>query len=181
MNKQIVSLILGAFMVSAVSAKDAEPTTTEYTNPGVVTETQPAPAETPEEVLLKAHKTLEEAEKLASAIVAQARVEANSIHQSIALSSDSVTLELLKKEVVAIDARDMSVEELVQAIMPNNWRVLLDVDSKKKNQRLDFIAQKSRDAILQDLCLSLGLQYQYFDQIKDSKGQPSPILVMSAQ
>ena len=112
MNKQIVSLILGALMVSAVSAKDAEPMTTEQTKVGVVTETQPENTETPEEVLLKAHKTLEEAEKLASAIVAQARIEANSIHQSIALSSDSVTLELLKKEVVAIDARDMSVEQL---------------------------------------------------------------------
>lgn len=134
-----------------------------------------------EEILLQARQKLDEAERLAAQIIESARLESQKIRHETG-GEVSHSLDGLKQEHIAIEAQNKSLKEVLQMIMPDHWRVMLDVnESKFDQQRFDFIAQKPRDEMLADFTRSLGLTYQYFYLLKDESGQAKPLLVVAEQ
>ena len=72
------------------------------------------------------------------------------------------------------------MQEIATAIMPGNWRVMVDVKEQSLLQRrFQFVSTKSRDQALRDLLKPVGLKHQYFFDLKDANGAPSPLLVIS--
>ncbi len=187
-------MITCAVSISALSLADSnvEKKGVETLENQSVTETQKIEAQkiktqpvTSEEMLLQAQKTLSDAEALADSIIAQAQRDADGIraaNETTLVATSDIAPELkaikMQDEVIAIELHNRSIADVIKAILPDHWRLLLDANDDIKNQKIDLVAQKTRDEILQDLALTLNLQYQYFDQIKDEQGQPSPLFVI---
>ena len=133
-----------------------------------------------EEILLEARQKLEAAELLSAQIIESARQESEMIKRRKTKALDvEISLEDVKSEIIALEVRGLNIQSLLSKVMPSHWRVLVDLSEDEENKRIDFIAEKTRDEILFDITQSLGLRYQYFSQIKDSHGNPSPLLVVT--
>jgi len=133
--------------------------------------------------LVNAREAVEEARKVAERIVLDAQREAALIRQSGA-ANQQVPVDLEPIEIqngkVAVELAAGTVEEIATAIMPGNWRVMVDVkDQGILQRRFQFVSTKSRDQALRDLLQPVGLQHQYFFDLKDSSGARSPLLVIS--
>lgn len=134
----------------------------------------------PKELLLEARQTLEEAEKLAAQIIEAARLEAENIKNVKLMNKNNITLEQIQNELISVEIINQPLRKALLKIMPYGWRVMIDMDSAKlDDQRIDFIAEKTRDQAIDDLTQSLGLRYQYYHQLTDNNGHPSPLLVVT--
>jgi len=140
--------------------------------------------------LQQAQATLDTAQQLAAAIVAQARADAALIRDQAKAQAHikadvpvdpSELLVELQNQPVQIEARKQTLAQIVAMIMPSHWRVLLDLEQEDLiQQRFDFVASQSRDNALMDLCTALGLTYRYFPAMRDQHGQASPLLVVKS-
>lgn len=133
--------------------------------------------------LANARQAVEDARIAAEQIVHEAQREAALIRQTVPerqqrpLDLEPVALQNSK---VAVEIAAGTVEEIVTAIMPPHWRVMVDVkDQAILQRRFQFVSTKSRDQALRDLLIPLKLQHQYFFDLKDASGATSPLLVIS--
>lgn len=133
--------------------------------------------------LQNARQAVEDARKAAEAIVLEAQREAALIRQS---SSDNQQRPLDLEPVaiqngrIAVEIAAGTVEEIAIALMPPDWRVMVDVkDQSILERRFQFVSTKSREQALRDLLKPMGLQHQYFFDLKDPSGMASPLLVIS--
>jgi hypothetical protein len=139
-------------------------------------------SESPEEILLAARQKLEEAEQLAAQIVEAARLESAKIKSTAQAKVNAVplTLDDVKSQWISVEIRDRPLQATLLRMLPNGWRVMIEMEaSVLRDQRIDFISQKKRDEAISDLTRSLGLEYQYFYQLTDNQGNPSPLLVVT--
>lgn len=133
--------------------------------------------------LTNAKLAVEDARRVAEQIVLDAQREAALIRQS-APERQQQPLDLepvaLQNSKVSVEIAAGTVEEIVTAIMPAHWRVMVDVkDQSVLQRRFQFVSTKSRDQALRDLLTPLKLQHQYFFGLTDASGQSSPLLVIS--
>jgi hypothetical protein len=131
--------------------------------------------------LAEARQALLDAQALAEQIVAEARQEAEVVKRQLAVlqTSDQDALSVQNGKV-NIELQAGTVEEIAKAVMPINWRVMVDVtDSKILQRRFQFISSKPREQVLNDLLRPLGLQHHYFFDLVDDQGKHSPLLVIS--
>ncbi len=143
---------------------------------------QPADLETVREELVAAKLAVQEAREVAEQIVLDARQQADRI-ASRAASPDSPE-ELLPVEIqrgkVAVEVAAGTVQEIATAIMPINWRIMVDVkDTALLQRRFQYVSTKSRDQALRDLLTPIGLKHQYFFDLRDEQGVSRPLLVIS--
>lgn len=132
--------------------------------------------------LEEAKAAVEEARQIAEQIVLEAQQQANQIRQNAAVNdmpADLGPVEIQRGQV-AVEISAGTVEEIAVAIMPNEWRVLVDVENKDILQkRFQYVTTKSRDQALRDLLAPIGLKHQYFFDLKDAAGAKTPLLVIS--
>lgn len=133
--------------------------------------------------LQNARQAVEDARKAAEQIVLEAQREAALIRQSAPenqqrpLNLEPVAIQNTK---VAVEIAAGTVEEIAAALMPTDWRVMVDVkDQSILQRRFQFVSTKSREQALRDLLKPMGLQHQYFFDLTDPHGMPSPLLVIS--
>lgn len=147
--------------------------------------------QTDQRELVDARQTVEEARRVAEQIVLDARREADQIRSSAAVTATNGTAVAnsssgdlgpveIRSTPVAVEVAAGTVEEIATAIMPVGWRVLVDVrDDGLLQRRFQYVSTKSRDQALRDLLKPVGLQHQYFFDLKDATGNASPLLVIS--
>ena len=132
--------------------------------------------------LEEAKAAVEEARQIAEQIVLEAQQQANRIRQNAAVNdmpTDLGPIEIQRGQV-AVEVSAGTVEEIAVAIMPTDWRVLVDVKNKDILQkRFQYVTTKSRDQALRDLLAPIGLKHQYFFDLKDAAGAKTPLLVIS--
>ena len=133
--------------------------------------------------LQNAKQAIEDARQAAEQIVLDAQREAALIRQSTPDTQQRpLDLEpiVIQNGKVAVEIAAGTVEEIATAIMPGDWRVMVDVkDQSVLQRRFQFVSTKSRDQALRDLLKPVGLQHQYFFDLKDASGGRSPLLVIS--
>ncbi len=169
--ERITSLSIGVVLAGAIATAYAQ----ESAPPQDMTAVQ--------QELANAKLAVEEARKTAEQIVLDAHREAALIRQSAPERQqqpvDLAPIELQNSKV-AVEMAAGTVEEIATAIMPGHWRVKVDVkDQTILQRRFQFVSTKSRDQALRDLLLPIGLQHQYFFDLTDAGGTPSPLLVIS--
>lgn len=134
--------------------------------------------------LESAKAAVEEAKEIAEQIVLDAQKEANIIRQNAAVNdtpNDLTPIEIQSTRI-AVEISAGTIEEIATAIMPSDWRVLVDIkDASISQKRFQYVSTKSRDQALRDLLIPAGLKHQYFFDLKDSNGAKSPLLVISAR
>lgn len=132
--------------------------------------------------LEEARAAIEEARQIAEQIVVEAQQQANQIRQVSAVNDQPTDLSPveIQRGQVAVEIAAGTVEEIAVAIMPTDWRVLVDVKNKDVLQkRFQYVSTKSRDQALRDLLAPIGLKHQYFFDLKDETGVNKPLLVIS--
>ncbi|MGB3619763.1 MAG: hypothetical protein WBA20_00280 [Ketobacter sp.] len=132
--------------------------------------------------LEKARHAVEEARQVAEQIVADAQQQANLIRQDAVVNDAPTDLGPVEVQThrVAVEIASGTVEEIATAIMPGDWRVMVDVkDQAVLQRRFQYVSTKSRDQALRDLLGPVGLRHQYFFDLKDAQGVKSPLLVIS--
>lgn len=133
--------------------------------------------------LKKANEALENAELVAKNIIIQAQQEAAEI-KSNASSETATRLNidpiLIKNGTVSVELSSATIEEIARAIMPPNWRILVDTkDPKMLQRRFQFVSTNGRDQSLAQLVYPLRLNHQYFFDLLDKDGKQSPLLIIS--
>lgn len=131
-----------------------------------------------------ARAAVEEARKVAEQIVLDAQQQANQIRKNSVVHDIPVDLTPveIQRGQIAVEVAAGTVEEIATAIMPADWRVMVDVNSTETRQkRFQFVSTKSRDQALRDLLAPIGLKHQYFFDLKDESGRSKPLLVISQQ
>ena len=169
--ERITSLSIGVVLAGAIATAYAQESAQEQDMNAVQQE------------LANAKLAVEEARKTAERIVLDAQREAALIRQS-APERQQQPVDLAPVELqngkVAVEIAAGTVQEIATAIMPGHWRVTVDVkDQTILQRRFQFVSTKSRDQALRDLLLPIGLQHQYFFDLTDAGGTPSPLLVIS--
>ncbi|MBL4869223.1 MAG: hypothetical protein JKY67_22910 [Pseudomonadales bacterium] len=132
--------------------------------------------------LALAKATLVKVETAADDIVMAAELEAKQLKANAKIVSMQSNLDPLKvkNEIVAVELQSATIEEIANALMPMGWRVMVDVsDDGIKSRRFQFVTTKPRDQALAILVKTLGLKYQYFFDLADEEGVPTPLLVIS--
>lgn len=128
------------------------------------------------EQLEQARVVLIEAEKTAEEIIRKAQAEAGYENQGTDLSPL-----LIQNGRVSIEINAGTIEDIVKAIMPPHWRVLVDVkDTDIRERRFQFVSTRTREQALNDLLKPIGMKHQYFFDLKNASGDASPLLVVSA-
>ena len=143
---------------------------------------QAAELESVRQELIEAKAAIEEARQIAEQIVLDAQKQANQINQSSVVNDSPVDLSPveIQRGQVAVEIAAGTVEEIATAIMPNDWRIMVDVNNKEILQkRFQYVSTKSRDQALRDLLSPIGLKHQYFFDLKDEQGTKKPLLVIS--
>lgn len=132
--------------------------------------------------LEEAKAAVEEARQIAEQIVLEAQQQANLIKKNAVVNdmpADLSPVEIQRGQV-AVEIAAGTVEEIATAIMPADWRVMVDVkDSEIMQKRFQYVTTKSRDQALRDLLVPIGLKHQYFFDLKDESGVKKPLLVIS--
>ncbi|MDX1693086.1 MAG: hypothetical protein R3208_04935 [Ketobacteraceae bacterium] len=120
-----------------------------------------------------------DAEKKAEEIIRAAREEASAL-KSGSHQEDVLSPLLIQNTSVSIEMKAGTLQEIVTAIMPEGWRVLVDVkDEAVRNRRFQFVSTRTREQALNDLLKPIGMKHQYFFDLKNGQGEPSPLLVVS--
>ena len=133
--------------------------------------------------LQSARQAIVEARQAAEQILLDAQREAALVRQT-APEQQQRPADLepvqIQNSKVAVEIAAGTVEEIATAIMPGEWRVMVDVnDQTILQRRFQFVSTKSRDQALRDLLKPVGLRHQYFFDLKDASGARSPLLVIS--
>lgn len=133
--------------------------------------------------LQSARQAIVDAQQTAEQILLDAQREAALIRQTTPEQqqrpADLEPIEIQNGKV-AVEIAAGTVAEIATAIMPGDWRVMVDVkDQTVLQRRFQFVSTKSRDQALRDLLQPVGLQHQYFFDLKDPSGVRSPLLVIS--
>ncbi|MEE2730517.1 MAG: hypothetical protein VYA55_06810 [Pseudomonadota bacterium] len=168
------SLALGLTLIGALSSADAVLAAQETA--------QAADLDSVKVELEEARAAVEEARQIAEQIVLEAQQHANQIRQSSVVNDQAGDLSPveIQRGQVAVEVSAATVEEIAVAIMPSDWRVLVDVKNKDVLQkRFQYVTTKSRDQALRDLLAPIGLKHQYFFDLKDASGAKTPLLVIS--
>ena len=144
----------------------------------------PATRHMTEEQLLQAKQVLIQAEEAAAEIIKAAEYEAQEILTTANINVRNADKKLsplaVKNQEVAVELHGATIEEIANALMPETWRVLVDVKNQSiKERRFQYISTKPRDQALISLTKPLNLKYQYFFHLTDEEGEPSPLLVIS--
>jgi len=135
--------------------------------------------------LIEARAAVESAQQVAEDIVNTAEMDAVRIRAGAGKTSeenseDPLSPLVIKNAAVAVEIAAGTLEEIAIAIMPEDWRILVDVkDPKIKERRFQYVTTKSRDQALSDLLNSIGMNHQYFFELVNADGEPSPLLVIS--
>lgn len=133
--------------------------------------------------LIEAKSAVENAERVAEDIVQTAKADADRILQEANVTAgqaNKIQPLVVKNAAVAVEISAGTIEEIATAIMPEGWRILIDVkDPKIKERRFQYVSTKAREQALSDLLNSIDMSHQYFFELLDSNGEPSPLLVIS--
>jgi len=143
---------------------------------------QSADLEQVKEELKAARAAVEEARTVAEQIIRNAQQEANQIRKNSATNDMPVDLTPveIQRGKIAVEVSAGTVEEIATAIMPADWRIMVDLkDSETRQKRFQFVSTKSRDQALRDLLTPIGLKHRYFFDLKDESGNSKPLLVIS--
>ena len=141
-----------------------------------------------EEELAQAKLILVRAQNAADHLLYMAQQEANQIKNESNTDSipdqnsktKTISPLIVKNEVVAVELQSATIEEITNALMPIGWRVMVDVtDQRILARRFQFVTTKPRDQALAMFVKTVGLNYQYFFDLLDEKGDPVPLLVIS--
>lgn len=129
--------------------------------------------------LQEAKQVIQDAQSEAEAIIRAAYEQAREIRTD-SEGADFTPLEVQNAKV-SIEINAGTLQEIVTAIMPSHWRVMVDSDDANlNNRRFQFVSTRTREQSLNDLLLPLGLKHQYFFDLKDGNGDPSPMLIVSS-
>lgn len=135
--------------------------------------------------LIEAKAAVENAQQVAEEIVQTAQANADKILQDAKTAAnqsekDSASPLAVKNAAVAVEIAAGTIEEIATAIMPEGWRILVDVkDPKIKERRFQYVTTKAREQALSDLLNSIGMNHQYFFELVNADGEASPLLVIS--
>lgn len=133
--------------------------------------------------LIEARAAVVNAQHVAEEIVQTAKADAERIvndAEAIQSKESTVSPLVVKNAAVAVEIAAGTLEEIAIAIMPEGWRILVDVkDPKVKERRFQYVTTKSREQALSDLLNSIGMNHQYFFELVNDEGEPSPLLVIS--
>ena len=135
--------------------------------------------------LIEAKNAVANAQQVAEDIVRLAKEDAAKIvaaAEELARKTTSTTLNpsTVKNAKVAVEINAGTIEEIATSIMPEGWRILLDVKNQDiRERRFQYVSTKSREQALSDLLNSINMSHQYFFELRDTNGEPSPLLVIS--
>ena len=130
------------------------------------------------EQLEQAKIVILEAEKEAQEILRVAREEADAIRDS----KETLDPLAVQNGKVAVEINSGTIVEILAAIMPPRWRVMIDVeDSEVAKRKFQFVSNRSREQALNDLLKPIGMTHHYFFDLKDNHGNNSPLIVVSYQ
>ncbi len=135
--------------------------------------------------LIEAKTAVENAQQVAEEIVQTAQADADRIlEQANATANqskeDKISPLAVKNAAVAVEIAAGTIEEIATAIMPEGWRILVDVkDPKIKDRRFQYVTTKAREQALSDLLNSIDMSHQYFFELVNADGEASPLLVIS--
>ena len=140
------------------------------------------PDDTVKAQLEQAKQVLKEAEQTAEKIILDAQQQAKAMHADglAQAGTDDLSPLLVQNAKVSIEISGGTIEEIVNAIMPSDWRVLVDVkDEKLSQRRFQFVSTRTREQALNDLLKPIGMKHQYFFDLQDAQGHKAPLLVVS--
>lgn len=133
--------------------------------------------------LIEARTAVANAQQVAEEIVQTAKADAERIMKDAEATQrkeSTASPLVVKNAAVAVEIAAGTLEEIAIAIMPEGWRILVDVkDPKVKERRFQYVTTKSREQALSDLLNSIGMNHQYFFELVNDDGEPSPLLVIS--
>jgi len=135
--------------------------------------------------LIEAKAAVENAQHVAEEIVQTAQANADRILEAANAAADQSEADIIsplavKNAAVAVEIAAGTIEEIATAIMPEGWRILVDVkDPKIKERRFQYVTTKARERALSDLLNSIDMSHQYFFELVNADGEASPLLVIS--
>lgn len=111
-----------------------------------------------------------------------AEVIESAAHKRVILERIDPTV--VMNEPVSVEFEAATVKEIVAAMMPNGWRVQTDFNSKPELElrRFQYVSTDPRDLALRHLTSSVRdakVRYQYFWDLKDAQGNPSPMILIT--
>lgn len=120
------------------------------------------------------------AQQQADAIVRNARQQANTIREMAVIESDELGPLAFQNQKISVEVSAGKLKDILATILPPHWRVLVDSqDIKLQERRFQFVSTRTREQSLNDLLKPIGLKHQYFFDLKDEQGKPSPLLIVS--
>ncbi|MCU9528119.1 hypothetical protein [Pseudomonas mosselii] len=111
-----------------------------------------------------------------------AEVIESAAHKRVILERIDPTV--VMNEPVTAEYQAATIKEIVSGIMPNGWRVETDFHRKPELEirRYQFVSTDARDLALRHLTASVRdakVRYQYFWDLKDPQGNPSPMILLT--
>lgn len=111
-----------------------------------------------------------------------AEVIESAAHKRVILERIDPTV--VMNEPVTAEYQGATIKEIVGGIMPNGWRVQTDFNRKPELEvrRFQFVSTDARDLALRHLTASIRdtkVRYQYFWDLKDPQGNPSPMILIT--
>ncbi|WP_439126008.1 MAG: hypothetical protein ACNJA3_29330 (plasmid) [Pseudomonas rhizophila] len=111
-----------------------------------------------------------------------AEVIESSAHKRVILERIDPTV--VMNETVTAEYQAATIKEIVTGIMPNGWRVKTDFSRKPELEvrTYEFVSTDARDVALRSLTASVRdakVRYQYFWDLKDAGGNPSPMILLT--
>ncbi|WP_236043054.1 hypothetical protein [Pseudomonas arcuscaelestis] len=111
-----------------------------------------------------------------------AEVIESAAHKRVILERIDPTV--VMNEPVTAEYQAATIKEIVSGIMPSGWRVQTDFNRKPELEirRYQFVSTDARDLALRHLTASVRdakVRYQYFWDLKDPEGNPSPMILLT--
>lgn len=111
-----------------------------------------------------------------------AEVIESAAHKRVILERIDPTV--VMNEPVTAEYQAATIKEIVSGIMPTGWRVETDFNRKPELEirRYQFVSTDARDLALRHLTASVRdakVRYQYFWDLKDAQGNPSPMILLT--
>lgn len=111
-----------------------------------------------------------------------AEVIESAAHKRVILERIDPTV--VMNEPVTAEYQAATLKEIVGRIMPNGWRVQTDFNRKPEleTRTYQFVSTDARDLALRHLTASIRdakVRYQYFWDLKDAQGNPSPMILLT--
>lgn len=166
MNKQLLPPLSALILVMAAVPVLAKPAVNTSEQQQVVQQ------------LNEAKQIIRNAEYQAEQIIRAAEVKALAIKKQ---QGDREPLQV-QNQKIAVEMNNATLEQIVRAIMPENWRVMVDVKNPGiKARRFQFVSNRSREQALNDLLIPMGMRHQYFFDLRNSQGKVAPLLIVSVK